>query len=88
MHREYNCEGCTNIENGCMNRCSNYVMVPDQCYVKPSLGITPRFIWNEQRITDIKEAIERRTKAFEEIPVEWINEYNELLTNLNAVRGE
>lgn len=81
MHREYNCEGCTNIENGCMNRCSNYVMVPDKYYVKPPLGVTPRIIWDEQRIKDIKEAIERRTTALEKIPVEWINEYNELLEN-------
>jgi biotin synthase-related radical SAM superfamily protein len=48
---------------------------------RPQLGVMPRIIWNEQRITDIKEAIERKTKAFEEIPVEWINEYNELLEN-------
>ncbi|MCR3759167.1 hypothetical protein KYB31_09210 [Clostridium felsineum] len=44
-------------------------------------GIMPRFLWEEQRLKDIKEAIEKRTAALEKIPTEWISEYNELLQN-------
>lgn len=51
-------------------------------YIKPQIGVMPRFIWEEQRLTDIKEAIERRTSTFENIPVEWINEYNELIEKI------
>jgi len=47
-------------------------------YNKPALGIMPKYLWEEQRITNINEAIERMTQSQERIPVEWITEYNEL----------
>ena len=46
---------------------------------KPPLGLTPRFIWIEQRKQDIIDAVRRYTEANKEIPTEWINEYNEIL---------
>lgn len=45
---------------------------------KPPLGITPHFIWIEQRIDEIKEAINRRIEAKENIPHEWYIELAQL----------
>jgi hypothetical protein len=45
---------------------------------KPPLGITPHFIWIEQRIEEIKEAINRRIEAKENIPHEWYIELAQL----------
>ncbi len=44
--------------------------------LKPSLGLAPVFTWKEPRIQSIKEAINRKIDNLEEIPVEWISEYN------------
>jgi len=41
---------------------------------KPPLGLIPKHIWEEQRIWDIAEAIERYQKAGKEIPKEWLAE--------------
>lgn len=47
-------------------------------YNAPPLGLVPRHIREQKRITEIKEAIERYIEAGYAIPVEWITEYNEL----------
>lgn len=49
---------------------------------RPPLGLTPQFIWLEQRLQDIEEAIERRLEVRGFIPAEWITEYNELLSEV------
>lgn len=46
---------------------------------KPPLGLTPRFIIEEKRIFEIVEAISRYINVEKEIPIEWIEEYNELV---------
>jgi len=47
---------------------------------KPPLGLMPKCVWQEQRLDEVSAAIERRMKAFGyEIPIEWIEEYNELM---------
>lgn len=45
----------------------------------PPLGLIPRSIWEEKRIDDIIGAIGRFTDARKPIPVEWVEEYNELV---------
>lgn len=54
---------------------------------KPALGITPHFIWIEQRIDEIKQAINRKIEAKENIPHEWYIELaqleNERISNTN-----
>lgn len=45
------------------------------------IGILPHFIWVEERLKDIREAIKRYVVADEPIPEEWINEYVDLLAN-------
>ena len=47
---------------------------------KPPLGIKPRFIWEEERIIEIKSAVFRYTEADRKVPVEWIEEYNDLVS--------
>lgn len=47
--------------------------------LKSPLGLTPKFIWEEKRIQDIEEAIDRFKEAKVTIPIEWFKEYNELI---------
>ena len=46
--------------------------------IKPPLGLLPKHIWEEQRVWDIAEAMERYRLAGKEIPQEWITEDNKL----------
>ena len=47
--------------------------------IKPPLGIKPKFIHDEQRREELKQAINRYFEANKPIPMEWIEEYNELV---------
>jgi len=51
-------------------------------YVKPPLGLVPRFIYNENRLSDIKQAVNRMFDADSCVDVVWIEEYNELCATL------
>ena len=46
--------------------------------IKPPIGLTPRFIWNLDRIQKITEAIQRYVNAKKDIPYKWIVELAEL----------
>jgi hypothetical protein len=46
--------------------------------VKPPIGIMPKYIWDSKRKEELSEAINRFTSAGSQIPIEWIEEYNEL----------
>jgi hypothetical protein len=46
---------------------------------KVPLGVSPKYIWDEQRIQDLKGAIERYTQANLQVPIEWVDEYNTLV---------
>lgn len=41
---------------------------------RPPLGLKPEFIHNEQRIAEIRDAIQRYLDAGEAIPISWIAE--------------
>lgn len=45
---------------------------------RPPLGVTPRYLWDEQRRRDLGNAIRRVAEADVPIPQEWVDEYNEL----------
>lgn len=45
---------------------------------EPPLGLLPRRLWIEQRVTDILQAIDRFSKDTKPVPIEWINELKEL----------
>ena len=46
--------------------------------IKPPLGLIPRWIRDEERIMEIKNAINRH--FFDDYPImqEWVDEYNEI----------
>lgn len=45
----------------------------------PPLGIMPRKLWDEQRMTDICDAIDRFMDAGEPVPNEWYSELMDLV---------
>lgn len=49
---------------------------------KPPLGLEPKEIWKLQRLQDIVAAINRYFDGSKEIPVKWVEEYNELAKEL------
>ncbi len=46
---------------------------------KPPLGLTPKRIVQEKRLNDVCLAISRYWTAGLKIPIEWVEEYNELV---------
>ncbi|MED4083889.1 hypothetical protein P4637_03305 [Halalkalibacterium halodurans] len=53
--------------------------------VKPPLGVKPRWLWAQERKYDLMHAIEGRLLKGEfKIPVEWVEEYNELIEKEGA----
>jgi hypothetical protein len=48
-------------------------------YPKPPLGLMPKKHWISRRISDINSAINRYMECGKEVPIEWIEEYNELI---------
>jgi hypothetical protein len=53
--------------------------------MKPPLGLIPKFVVRLERLNEVREAIVRYYDAELKIPIEWVEEYNELieLTKLN-----
>lgn len=49
---------------------------------KPPIGLKPRFIHDEERLVQVRSAIDRYMKANMRVPVEWIEEHNELTGRL------
>lgn len=50
--------------------------------VNPPLGIIPKRIWKEQRLRELRDVIDRYLEANQRVPIEWIEEYNELLEDI------
>ena len=79
------CEICKKrlIDTGlCHSGCSKYPPVDvkdDISKPKPPLGVTPSFTVYEPRLGEIDQAIERYIDANKEIPIEWVEERNNLL---------
>lgn len=46
---------------------------------KPPLGLMPRYLWERKRRYEVGKAISRYVEADKSIPVEWLDEYNELV---------
>ncbi|ATH95160.1 hypothetical protein ACH95_23305 [Bacillus glycinifermentans] len=49
---------------------------------KPSIGVKPRFIHDEQRAEELSGAIMSYIQDNRRIPIEWLEEYNELLKKM------
>ena len=52
------------------------------------LGLAPKLVWQNNRITQILEAINRYITAGREIPIRWVEEYNELVADVRKQEGE
>ncbi len=52
---------------------------------KPPIGLKPKQLHNEERIKEIKSAIERYKGSFYVVPAEWIDELNELSPNKSPI---
>ncbi len=70
--KEQVCEQCENPNLKGIHTCD------EKRPQKPPLGVTPRFIAQEMRFAELKDAIERYSKEGFEINPDWITEYNEL----------
>lgn len=49
------------------------------CAIKPPLGLVPKWVRQKERYEEVCQAIARYYNANREIPIEWIEEYNELV---------
>jgi len=47
--------------------------------IKPLIGLIPKSIRQRERLNEIREAIVRYYDAEMEIPIKWVEEYNELI---------
>jgi hypothetical protein len=54
----------------------------DKKVKRPPLGLKPKFLVQEQRIKEIEAAVIRYFEAYHVIPIEWIEEYNEIVKTL------
>lgn len=52
---------------------------------KPPLGLKPRNLFLEERLSDIKRAINEYFEANQEVPTVWIKEYNDVCSLLNKI---
>lgn len=58
----------------CISRGDDIIM-----NTKPPIGIMPKYIWESQRLDELRQAIFRFLDDGRSISIEWINEYNELI---------
>lgn len=54
---------------------------------KPPLGLMPRCTHKRMRFQDICDAIVRYYSSNLEIPIVWVEEYNELLKEIGMIEG-
>ncbi|NRA77299.1 MAG: hypothetical protein HRU18_03740 [Pseudoalteromonas sp.] len=47
--------------------------------VKPPIGLRPKWVSDKERLNEVRSAIVRYYDAELKIPVEWIEEYNQLI---------
>jgi len=52
----------------------------DKKVKRPPLGLKPKWLHDEQRLAAVTGAISRYTETKKEIPSEWLEEYNYLVT--------
>tara|TARA_R110002153_G_scaffold189549_1_gene342343 strand:- start:296 stop:469 length:174 start_codon:yes stop_codon:yes gene_type:complete len=45
----------------------------------PPIGLKPKFVNRLERLNEVRGAIVRYYEASREIPIEWVEEYNELI---------
>jgi hypothetical protein len=58
------------------NRALIIQLVSHSTIEKPPIGLKPKWLHDEQRQRECKEAIERYVNARRKVPQEWLDEYN------------
>lgn len=53
--------------------------ISEEDYNKPPLGIMPHHIWIDKRIKELRTATAKYIMDGTKIPIEWIEEYNDLI---------
>ena len=68
-----------------MSRETGELHVCEKLYIneKPPLGIMPRRLHDERRRIELRKAIIRYLDTYKEIPIEWVEEFNEITLRLN-----
>jgi len=54
---------------------------------EPPIGLTPKFVNRLQRLDEVRGAMKRYFDAELKIPVQWVEEYNELIES-TTIKGE
>ncbi len=47
--------------------------------VKPPVGLRPKWVSDKERLNEVRSAIVRYYDAELKIPIEWVEEYNQLI---------
>lgn len=66
-----------------MSRLHEHLYLETSRSLKPPLGLTPRYLWDETRLKEIDGAMLRYAIAQKEIPQEWHDERTEIVMRLN-----
>lgn len=61
---------------------NNGITLNEGIFKKPPLGITPRFILDEERRNEIIDAMNRYVDRNKRIPQEWLDQLNEISERL------
>lgn len=61
-------------------------LASEETVKKPPVGIRPKFIWMQERVIALDDAIYRYTKAGLEYPYVWLEEKNELLKEISKIQ--
>jgi hypothetical protein len=77
------CYGCicyksVDMKGNCIECCFKFKDTKILIEGKPPLGLKPRFIVEQERIGEIRMAMNRYIDEFKAIPLDWIFEYNDL----------
>lgn len=70
----------SNYELSFARKNSNHLRNKETNHTKPPIGLMPMFIHNEQRLTEINDAISRYALSNLPIPKEWLNERETLIS--------
>ena len=52
--------------------------------VKPPIGLRPKWVSDKERLNEVRSAIVRYYDAELKIPIEWIEEYNQLIDSIKV----
>lgn len=51
---------------------------------RPPIGVKPRYLVMEERFQELKQAIQQYSERGHIIPLEWVDEYNELIKSISS----